>query len=95
MWRKRVTTTQEAFAYVGVDCVFSVNKKKLSNFGVSVSVNGEFAQITTVFSGTCAQKSGLYVGDKIITINREKVSGKSLVVVINQYVVNEIIKVGF
>ncbi|BBB23604.1 peptidase M61 [Isorropodon fossajaponicum endosymbiont JTNG4] len=85
---------QETFAYVGVDCVFSINKKELSNFGISVNTKGEFVQITTVFSDTCAQKYGLYVGDKIITINHEKVSGKSLVAVINQYAANEIIKVG-
>ncbi len=84
---------QETFAYVGVDCVFSINKKELSHFGISANIKGEFAQITTVFSGTCAQKSGLYVGDKIITINREKVSGKSVVAVINQYAANKIITI--
>jgi predicted metalloprotease with PDZ domain len=77
-----------------VDCVFSVNKKELSNFGINANTKAEFAQITTVFSRTCAQKSGLYVGDKIITINHEKVSGHNLVATINQYAINEVIKVG-
>ncbi len=85
---------QQAFAYVGVDCVFSVNKKELSNFGISANTKAEFAKITTVFSDTCAQKSGLYVGDKIITINHEKVRGHNLVATINQYAINEVIKVG-
>ncbi|QKQ24089.1 M61 family metallopeptidase [Candidatus Ruthia endofausta] len=69
---------QKTFAYVGVDCVFNVNKKEVSNSGININTKGEFAQITTVFSGTCAQKSGLYVGDKIVTINHEEVSVETL-----------------
>lgn len=82
----------DSFNYLGIDCSFSHKKDDLSNFGINIKKQGEFSLITQVFADTCAQESGLYVGDKIIAVNNEKLSGKNLVGVINKFVTGDEIK---
>ncbi len=69
---------KEAFKYVGVNCEFSYKKDDLSKFGIGINKIQEYAIITHIFDTSCAQTAGLYVGDKIISINDNKVLAKDL-----------------
>ncbi len=85
---------KQAFDYVGVDCEFNHKKEELSNFGVGINKEQEFALITHVLDGTCAQLAGLYVGDKIMSIDGIKVQAKDLANAIDSYAENSTIQVG-
>ncbi len=69
---------KEAFAYVGVSCEFSHKKDDLSKLGIGINTTQEYAVITCILDASCAQTAGLYVGDKIISINNNKVLAKDL-----------------
>ncbi len=84
----------EAFSYAGVECVFSHKKDDLSDFGININKEGEFAIISHVFDGTCAQSSGLYVGDQIMSIDNIKVQAKDLPSTIDSYTQGSVIQVG-
>ncbi len=84
----------EAFNYVGIDCSFSNKKDELSGFGISIKDNSGFACVTHVLDDTCAQKSGLYVGDKITTIDNVKIQYKELTKAINKQSVDSTIELG-
>ncbi|WP_428087141.1 M61 family metallopeptidase [Candidatus Thioglobus sp.] len=83
-----------SFAYVGVGCQFVNYAEDLSDFGVNVKTQGEYSQITQVLANTSAQNSGLYVGDKIISVDYQQFKDKALIAKINKYTVGEVIKVG-
>lgn len=83
-----------SFDYVGVDCQFVYHADDLSDFGLNIKTEGEFSQITHVFVKSSAQNSGLYVGDKIISVDHQQLKDKTLIAKINQYKVGEVIKIG-
>ena len=82
------------FEYMGIDCQFVEYLADLSDFGLSVSTQGEFSQITQVFADSSAQLAGLYVGDKIVSVNFQHLKDKALIAQLNQYAPGEVIKVG-
>ncbi|CAC9604107.1 Putative protease [uncultured Gammaproteobacteria bacterium] len=85
---------KQSFDYVGVNCEFAAHTKDLADFGLNISTQSEFSQITHVFSYTAAQNAGLYVGDKIVSVNYQQLKGKALIADINKYPAGEVIKVG-
>ena len=85
---------RQAFAYVGISCEFSHKKAELSNFGISINKEQEFALISHVLEGTCAQAAGLYVGDKIMSIDGIKVQAKDLANAIDSYTEDSMIQIG-
>jgi len=85
---------QQSFDYVGVDCEFVAYAEDLTDFGLNISTQSEFSQITHVFANTSAQAAGLYVGDKIVSINYQQLKDKPLIAEINKYAMGEMIKVG-
>ena len=85
---------QESFAYVGVEYKLVKRLEDLTDFGLTIKTQGEFSQITQVFANTSAQQSGLYVGDKIVSVNYQQLKDKPLVAQINAYTQGEVIKVG-
>ncbi|SMN11087.1 protease, putative [uncultured Candidatus Thioglobus sp.] len=84
----------ESFAYIGVNCTFSHKQGDLSNFGIGVNKTEKYAIISHIFDGTCAQAAGLYVKDKIISIDSINVPTKDLVNAINACVQGDSIKIG-
>ncbi|HAE05055.1 MAG TPA: hypothetical protein DCG31_04350, partial [Gammaproteobacteria bacterium] len=54
----------------------------------------EFALISHVLEGSCAQAAGLYVGDKIMSIDSIKVQAKDLASAIDSYAEGDVIQVG-
>ena len=84
----------EAFAYVGVDCDFSHKKDDLSDFGIDVKNDNGFGIVTHVFDRTCAQSSGLYVGDKITSIDSVETHYKDLVSTIKSNNLGSVIRFG-
>jgi predicted metalloprotease with PDZ domain len=46
--------------------------------GIGINTTQEYAVITCILDASCAQTAGLYVGDKIISINNNKVLAKDL-----------------
>ena len=85
---------QKAFDYVGVDCQFKYHMDDLSDFGLNIKTEGEFSQITHVFAESSAQISGLYVGDKIVSVDYQQLKDKALIAKINQHKQGEMIKIG-
>ena len=85
---------QQSFDYVGVDCEFVAYAEDLTDFGLNIGTQSEFSQITHVFANTSAQAAGLYVGDKIVSINYQQLKEKPLIAEINKYAMGEVIKVG-
>ncbi len=85
---------QQSFDYVGVDCEFVAYAEDLTDFGLNITTQSEFSQITHVFANTSAQAAGLYVGDKIVSINYQQLKEKPLIAEINKYAMGEVIKVG-
>ncbi|HIM53951.1 MAG TPA: M61 family peptidase [Gammaproteobacteria bacterium] len=85
---------RQAFAYVGISCEFSHKKAELSNFGIGINKDQEFALISHVLEGTCAQAAGLYVGDKIMSIDGIKVQAKDLANAIDSYTEDSMIQIG-
>ena len=85
---------QASFAYVGVKCEFVKHAKDLSDFGLSIKTQGEFSHITQVFSNSSAQHAGLYVGDKIVSVNYQQLKAEELIAQINKHIEGDVIKVG-
>jgi predicted metalloprotease with PDZ domain len=83
-----------SFDYVGVECQFIAYQKDLADFGLEIKTTGEYSQIIQVFADTSAQNAGLYVGDKIVSINYQQLQGKDLIAEINKFAPGEVIKVG-
>jgi predicted metalloprotease with PDZ domain len=79
---------------VGISCEFSYKKADLSNFGIGINKDQEFALISHVLEGTCAQAAGLYVGDKIMSIDGIKVQAKDLANAIDSYTEDSMIQIG-
>ncbi len=69
---------EKTFAYVGIALNFIREPNELFNFGITIAKKTEFATITQVFDDSCAQTHGLYVGDKIISIDKVTVLAKDL-----------------
>jgi predicted metalloprotease with PDZ domain len=86
---------KQAFAYVGITCEFSHKKAELSNIGIGINKTQEFALISHVLEGACAQAAGLYVGDKIMSIDGIKVQAKDLANAIDSYAEDSTIQIGF
>ncbi len=85
---------KQAFEYVGITCEFSHQQGELSNFGIGIDKKQEFAMISHVLDNTCAQAAGLYVGDKIMSIDGIKVQAKDLASTIDTYAQGSTIQVG-
>jgi predicted metalloprotease with PDZ domain len=83
-----------SFDYVGVECQFIAYQQDLADFGLEIKTTGEYSQIIQVFADTSAQNAGLYVGDKIVSINYQQLQGKDLIAEINKFAPGESIKVG-
>lgn len=50
---------------------------KYTGIGVSITNNGTYVEIVSLFDNSPAKKAGIKVGDKIISINNKNVKGKS------------------
>jgi len=85
---------KQAFSYVGISCEFIHKKSELSNFGIGINEEQEFAVISHVLEGTCAQMAGLYVGDRIMSIDGVKVQAKDLANAIDSYTEDSTIQIG-
>lgn len=82
------------FQYVGVNCKFAHKKEDLSKLGIGINKAQKHAIISHVLECSCAQAAGLYVGDKIISINGDKVLTKDLKKTLNVYQQGERVKIG-
>lgn len=85
---------QLSFAYVGVKCEFIAHSEDLSDFGLTINTQGDHSQIVQVFADTTAQNAGLYVGDKIVSVNYQQLKDKALIAEINKFGLGEVIKIG-
>ena len=85
---------QASFDYVGIECQFVKHLDDLSDFGLTIKTEGEFSQIIQVFSDSSAQHAGLYVGDKIVSVNYQQLKDKALIAEINKQEFGEVIKIG-
>ena len=85
---------QQAFSYLGINCEFVEKQSDLSGFGIGIDDKQDYAKITHVFDKSCAQDSGLYVGDQIISIDGVKVLAKDLPKAIMAYQVGDLIAIG-
>ena len=85
---------QSSFAYIGIECEFVDYAEDLTDFGLSIKTQGEYGQIVQVFADTSAQNAGLYVGDKIVSINYQQLKDKALIAEINKHMHGEVIKIG-
>ncbi len=85
---------KSAFEYVGVHCEFSHKKEDLSKFGIGVNTTQKQAVVTHILDNSCAQTAGLYVGDKIISINESKIAAKDLKKTLDKCQEGECIKLG-
>ncbi|CAB5495767.1 M61 family metallopeptidase [Bathymodiolus thermophilus thioautotrophic gill symbiont] len=84
---------KQAFEYIGINCEFNHKQNDLSKFGFAINNTQKYAVITHIFDNTCAQLSGLYVGDKIVNINGNEVPAKTLGKVMDGYGEGEGIKI--
>ena len=85
---------QASFDYVGIECQFVKHLDDLSDFGLTIKTEGEFSQIIQVFADSSAQHAGLYVGDKIVSVNYQQLKDKALIAEINKQEFGEVIKIG-
>ncbi len=85
---------QTSFDYVGIECQFVKYLDDLSDFGLTIKTEGEFSQIIQVFADSSAQHAGLYVGDKIVSVNYQQLKDKALIAEINKQKFAEVIKIG-
>lgn len=85
---------QSSFAYIGITCELSHKEGDLSKLGFLINKTQEYAVITHILDNSCIQAAGLYVGDKIIRINNNKIFAKELEKVLNNYSEGEHIKFG-
>lgn len=85
---------KEAFQYVGVNCKFEHKKEDLSKLGIGINKEHKHAIISHIFDNSCAQVAGLYVGDKIISINGDKVLTKDLKKTLSICQQGECVKIG-
>lgn len=85
---------QLSFAYVGVNCEFVSYSEDLSDFGLTIKTQGDYSHIIQVFADTTAQTAGLYVGDKIVSVNYQQLKDKALIAEINKFGLGEVIKIG-
>ncbi|WPE17197.1 peptidase M61 [Candidatus Thioglobus autotrophicus] len=85
---------QASFDYVGIECQFVKHLDDLSDFGLTIKTEGEFSQIIQVFADSSAQHAGLYVGDKIVSVNYQQLKDKALIAEINKQKFGEVIKIG-
>jgi predicted metalloprotease with PDZ domain len=85
---------KSAFDYVGVELTFIHPENDLSAFGLELKLDGENSLITCIFEGSCAQLSGLYVGDKILSVGGKNVKFKDLPTIIGAYQVAEVLEIG-
>ncbi|MDC0390235.1 peptidase M61 [Candidatus Thioglobus sp.] len=85
---------QLSFAYVGVNCEFVSYSEDLSDFGLTIKTQDDYSHIIQVFADTTAQRAGLYVGDKIVSVNYQQLKDKALIAEINKFGLGEVIKIG-
>ncbi|CAC9443061.1 Putative protease [uncultured Gammaproteobacteria bacterium] len=85
---------KEAFKYIGINCEFTHKKNDLSKYGFTINKAQKHAVISHIFDNSCTQTAGLYVGDKIASINGNKLSAKDLGKVMNDDAEGECIKMG-
>ena len=85
---------QSSFAYIGIECEFIACAEHLTDFVLCIKPQGEYCQIVQVFADTSAQNAGLYVGDKIVSINYQQLKDKALIAEINKHMHGEVIKIG-
>jgi predicted metalloprotease with PDZ domain len=85
---------KSAFDYVGVELAFIHPENDLSAFGLDIKLDGENSLVVCIFEGSCAQLSGLYVGDKILSVDGKNVKFKDLPAVIGAYQVAEVLEIG-
>ena len=61
---------------------------------MTIKTQGGYSQIIQVFADTTAQRAGLYVGDKIVSVNYQQLKDKALIAEINKFDLGEVIKIG-
>lgn len=85
---------KKSFDYIGINCEFTHKKDDLSNFGLGINKTQKYAIITHILDHSCAQNAGLYVKDKILSIDGIKVEAKGLAKAISAYNQGIVIKIG-
>ncbi|SFV85683.1 protease, putative [hydrothermal vent metagenome] len=85
---------KEAFGYIGINCEFIHKKNDLLNFGLGIDKTQKYATITHILDDSCAQNAGLYVKDKIVSMDSIKVPAKDLAKAISACNQGDVIKMG-
>ena len=83
-----------AFDYLGIDIDYTHKPKDLTDFGINVRAEKDASVITQVFDNSCCQSAGLYVGDKIISIDYIKVKQEDLASVFEGSEDGDVLQVG-
>ncbi len=69
---------KDAFNYIGIHCDFIHKENDLSNIGIGINKTQKYAIISHILDNSCVQNAGLYVKDKILSIDNIKVEAKDL-----------------
>jgi predicted metalloprotease with PDZ domain len=85
---------KQSFAYIGINCEFSHKQNDLSRLGLGINKTQKVAVISHIFDDSCAQNAGLYVKDKILSVNDIEIPAKDLAKTISAYTEGSNIKIG-
>ncbi|WXU00878.1 MAG: hypothetical protein Ctma_1613 [Catillopecten margaritatus gill symbiont] len=85
---------KEAFDYIGINCEFIHKKNDLLNFGLGIDKTQKYATITHILDNSCVQNAGLYVRDKILSMDNIKVESKELAKAFDACNQGDVIRIG-
>ncbi|BAS67845.1 M61 family metallopeptidase [Bathymodiolus septemdierum thioautotrophic gill symbiont] len=85
---------KQAFDYIGINCEFIHKPGDLLNIGLGIDKTQKYAVVTHILDNSCVQNAGLYVRDKILSINGVKLKAKDLVKTLGSCNEGEMIKMG-
>jgi len=76
LFGKKDLPIKESLNYLGIKLSLENKTSDLESFGINIDDSGF---VKAIYDDSCAQEYGLYVGDKIISINYEEKTSKELV----------------
>jgi len=88
---KKDLPIEESLNYLGIKISLENKMSDLESFGMNIDDSGI---VKTIYDDSCVQEYGIYVGDKIISINYEEKTPKELISAIYALNDGEIIKFG-
>jgi len=88
---KKDLPIEESLKYLGIKLSLENKMSDLESFGMNIDDSGI---VKTIYDDSCVQEYGIYVGDKIISINYEEKTPKELISAIYALNDGEIIKFG-